>query len=173
MRFFIFLFSFVIISGCSSPGKPSFYYPWTQYDTGVNIKMLNEPRYVYGTQGVLRMDDDGEYALIVFYNGGSVAGHFGYATKENIDSWIEIFNGFLSWDPKNDSDKEIFHIKDDVMLFHKEYTVEYIFKDKVKMLLVNNDALDGLFVDYSRLAIDENNVRKLSDLYINIKPKLK
>ncbi|MNT75377.1 hypothetical protein D3C72_2142680 [compost metagenome] len=59
------------------------------------------------------------------------------------------------------------------MLFHKEYTIEYIFKDKNKIFLVNNDALDGLFVDYSRLAIDESNVRKLYDLYIKIKPKLK
>lgn len=167
------LLIFILLTGCSTPGKPAFYYTWTQYSTSVNIQLINEPEYKTGFQGILRLDDKSEYALMVIYNGGSVASHFGYVEKNNLEDWINIYAGFFKWDPKDPNQKVKFTIMDNVSLFQKDYDVEYRLVQGRKLFVINKHRSDNWFVDFSELAMDENNVQKLLGVYEDLRQSLK
>ncbi|MDT7319381.1 hypothetical protein RQL92_07750 [Citrobacter freundii] len=102
----------MFLTGCSTPGKPAFYYPWTQYKTGIDIQLPKDPKYNDAFHGTLRLDDDGDYAMIVIYNGGNVVTQFGYVTKSNLENWITLYSGFLKWDPNDSGVTTTFTIPD-------------------------------------------------------------
>lgn len=170
-RMLIVLFMF-LMAGCSSPGKPAFYYDWTQYETGVKIKLVNEPRWKDGVDAILRSQDKGKYAVMVIYR-GSVVSHFGYVTKSNIDDWIGLYSGFLKWNPDDKTQKTKFTIKDDVSWFSSDYEVEYSVRNGQKLFLMNHSRSGDWFVDYSKQAVDEKNIIKLLNIYVSLKNELK
>ena len=55
----------LLLAGCSTPGKPAFFYTWTQYRTGIDINLPKEPKYNDSFHGTLRQDDDGGKKLFV------------------------------------------------------------------------------------------------------------
>ena len=69
----------LLMTGCSTP-KTSFLLYRTQYKTGVEVMLVNEPQYKDGFDGILRIDDKGKYAVMAIYNGGDMSSHFGYVT---------------------------------------------------------------------------------------------
>ncbi|MCT4707654.1 hypothetical protein MUA03_17375 [Enterobacteriaceae bacterium H16N7] len=170
-RIFMALFV-LLIAGCSSPGKPAFYYDWTQYRTGVNVLLVNEPQFKYGYNAILRSQDDGEYAMMALYDGGIVS-HFGYVTKDNVDEWIAMYAGFLKWEPDDKTQKTKFTINDGVSLFPSSYEVEYSVKNGRKLFLMNHSSSGFWFRDFSKQAVDENNVTKLLKIYVALKSELK
>lgn len=131
----------LLLAGCSTPGKPAFFYTWTQYRTGIDINLPKEPKYNDSFHGTLRQDDDGEYALIVIYNGGNVVSQFGYVTKNTLESWIDLYSGFLKWDPKDTAATTRFTVPDTDSLTRKEYDIEYRLVQGKKLLSSINTAL--------------------------------
>lgn len=171
-RILVVIFLLVLV-GCSRPGKPAFYYPWTQYWTGVNIQLPKNPEYNNAFHGTLRLDDGGDYAVIVIYNGGNVVSHFGYVTKSNLESWINLYTGFLKWDPKNSEQMTKFTIPDTVSYFQKDYDVEYRFVQNKKFFVVNKHHSGSWVIDFSEISMDEANVMKALDIYEGLREKLK
>lgn len=163
----------LLLAGCSTPGKPAFYYPWTQYRTGIDINLPKEPKFVDSFHGTLRQDDDGEYAVIVIYNGGNVVSRFGYVTRNTLESWISLYSGFLAWDPSDSAAKTIFTVPDAGSRLHKTYDVEYRVVQGKKLFVINKHSSDGLFTDYSELSLDEANVKKALAVYEDLRGKLK
>ncbi|HDR2161204.1 TPA: hypothetical protein QCG56_001478 [Enterobacter cancerogenus] len=163
----------LLLTGCSTPGKPAFYYPWTQYKTGIDVNLPKEPKFVDAFQGTLRLDDDGEYAMIVIYNGGNVVNHFGYVTKSTLERWINLYSGFLKWDPNDTAAITTFTIPDHESLFHKDYDVEYRLVQGKKLFVINKHSNGNWFTDFSETSMDEANVMKALDVYEGLRGKLK
>lgn len=163
----------LLTAGCSMPGKPALYYTWTQYKTGVEVMLVNEPQYKDGFDGILRLDDKGEYAVMAIYYGGDMSSHFGYVTKDSLESWITMYTGFLKWDPQNPAQPAKFTIPDNLSWTHKDYDVEYRFVNGKKLFVINKHSTGNWFVDFSELSMDEANVAKLTDVYIDLRQKLK
>ena len=42
----------MFLTGCSTPGKPAFYYPWTQYKTGIDIQLPKAPNIMMLSMGL-------------------------------------------------------------------------------------------------------------------------
>ncbi|MEB6377499.1 hypothetical protein MXM41_00875 [Leclercia adecarboxylata] len=166
------LFALMLV-GCSTPGKPAFYYPWTQYRTGIDINLPKEPKYDDSFHGTLRQDDDGEYAMIVIYNGGNVVSQFGYATKNTLESWISLYSGFLAWDPKDTGAKTRFTVPDTGSLTRKEYDIEYRLVQGKKLFVINKHSSDALFTDFSEMSMDEENVARALNVYENLRTALR
>ncbi|HEN4999041.1 TPA: hypothetical protein U6I48_004599 [Klebsiella aerogenes] len=162
----------LLIAGCSSPGKPAFYYDWTQYKTDVHILLVNEPQFKDGYDAILRSQDDGEYAMMALYDGGIVS-HFGYVTKDNIDEWISMYTGFLKWNPEDKTQKTKFTINDGVSLFPSSYEVEFSYKNGKKLFLMNHSRSGSWFRDFSKQAVDEKNVLELLKIYVGLKSELR
>lgn len=163
----------LLLAGCSTPGKPAFYYPWTQYRTGIDINLPKEPKFVDSFHGTLRQDDDGEYAVIVIYNGGNVVSQFGYVTRTTLESWISLYSGFLAWDPSDSAAKTTFTVPDTGSMMNKDYDVEYRAVQGMKLFVINKHSSGGLFTDYSELSLDEANVKKALAVYEDLRGKLK
>lgn len=163
----------LLMAGCSTPGKPSFYYDWTQYRTGVNIRLVNEPQFTTGFDGTLRLDDKGKYAMMVVYNGGSIASHFGYVTKSNLESWINLYAGLLKWDPKAPGQTTKFTIKDSESWTNKDYDVEYRFVQGKKLFIIKKHGSGNWFIDFSELSMDEVNVAKVLGVYEDLRNTLR
>ncbi|WP_233458460.1 hypothetical protein [Enterobacter asburiae] len=163
----------LLTAGCSTPGKPAFYYTWTQYKTGVEVMLVNEPQYKDGFDGILRLDDKGKYAVMAIYYGGDMSSHFGYVTKDSLESWITMYTDFLKWDPQNPAQPTKFTILDNLSWTHKDYDVEYRFVNGKKLFVINKHSTGNWFVDFSELSMDEANVAKLTNVYIDLRQKLK
>ncbi|QGU15169.1 hypothetical protein GNG27_11045 [Leclercia sp. 119287] len=163
----------LLLAGCSTPGKPAFFYTWTQYRTGIDINLPKEPKYNDSFHGTLRQDDDGEYALIVIYNGGNVVSQFGYVTKNTLESWINLYSGFLKWDPKDTAATTRFTVPDTDSLTRKEYDIEYRLVQGKKLFVINKHSSDALFTDFSEMSMDEANVAKALDVYVNLRTVLR
>ena len=163
----------LLLAGCSTPGKPAFYYPWTQYRTGIDINLPKEPKYIDSFHGTLRQDDDGEYAQIVVYNGGNAVTQFGYVTKDTLEDWINYYSGFLKWDPKDTGAKTRFTVPDTGSLTRKEYDIEYRVVQGKKLFVINKHSSDALFTDFSEMSMDEASVTKALDIYENLRTVLR
>lgn len=163
----------MFLTGCSTPGKPAFYYPWTQYKTGIDIQLPKDPKYNDAFHGTLRLDDDGDYAMIVIYNGGNVVTQFGYVTKSNLENWITLYSGFLKWDPNDSGVTTTFTIPDTGSTFNKEYDVEYRVVQSKKLFVINKHSSGTWFIDFSEISMDEANVQKALDVYEGLRGKLK
>ncbi|WP_337015217.1 hypothetical protein [Leclercia sp. AS011] len=163
----------LLLAGCSTPGKPAFYYPWTQYRTGIDINLPKEPKYIDSFHGTLRQDDDGEYAQIVVYNGGNAVTQFGYVTKYTLENWINYYSGFLKWDPKDTGAKTRFTVPDTGSLTRKEYDIEYRVVQGKKLFIINKHSSDALFTDFSEMSMDEASVTKALDIYENLRTVLR
>ncbi|MEP8658645.1 hypothetical protein ABKV25_06615 [Enterobacter asburiae] len=167
-------FIFVMLTaGCSTPGKPAFYYTWTQYKTGVEVMLVNEPQYKDGFDGILRLDDKGEYAVMTVYYGGDLSGHFGYVTKASLEHWITLYTNFLKWDPTKPAQTTKFNIPDNLSWTHKSYDVEYQFMNGKKLFIIRKHGNGNWFVDFSVFSMDEANITKLNEVYIELRERLK
>lgn len=172
-KMLITLFIFMTV-GCSSPGKPGLFYEWTQYKTGVEVEVVSMPKWKGGVDAILRLQDEGKYASMVIYNGGNVESHFGYVTKDNVQTWIDLYEGFLTWEPKDVTQKVKFTIEDNVSLFGKNiYEVEYSVKNSRKLFLMNHYNAHYFIFDYTNQAVDEENVKRLLDIYLGLRNTLK
>lgn len=163
----------MLLAGCATPGKPAFYYPWTQYKTGIDIQLPKDPKYNDAFHGTLRLDDDGDYAMMVIYNGGNVVNQFGYVTKSNLENWIALYSNFLKWNPQDSGVTTTFTIPDAGSTFNKEYDVEYRFIQGKKRFVINKHSSGTWFIDFSEISMDEANVQKALDVYEGLRGKLK
>ena len=102
-----------------------------------------------------------------------MSSHFGYVTKESLESWITMYTAFLKWDPQNPAQPTKFTILDNLSWTHKDYDVEYRFVNGKKLFVINKHSTGNWFVDFSALSMDEANVAKLTNIYIDLRQKLK
>lgn len=66
-----------------------------------------------------------------------------------------------------------FTIPDNLSWTHKDYDVEYRFVNVKKLFVIIKHSTGNWFVDFSELSMDEANVAKLADVYIDLRQKLK
>ncbi len=163
----------LLTAGCSTFGKAAFYYIWTQYKTGVEVMLFNEQQYKNSFDEILRLYVKGKYAVMAIYNGGGMSSHLGYATKDSLENGITMYTNFLKWDPQNPAQPTKFNILDNLSWTHKDYDVEYRFMNGKKLFVINKHSTGNRFLDFSELSMDEAKVAKLTNVFIDLRQKVK
>jgi hypothetical protein len=75
----------------------------------------------------------------------------------------------INWLLQNTAQPTKFTIPDNLSLPHKDYDVEYRFVNGKKLFVINKHSTGNWFVDFSELSMDEDNVAKLTDVYIDLR----
>ncbi|AVG33408.1 hypothetical protein MC67_00665 [Enterobacter cloacae complex sp.] len=66
-----------------------------------------------------------------------------------------------------------FNIPDNLSWTHKSYDVEYQFMNGKKLFIIRKHGNGNWFVDFSVLSMDEANITKLNEVYIELRERLK